>query len=140
MIKKFYSHRHRPGWKYDSRRKQYYSWGFDIRLSDGRRKREPGFLSRGEVEAALARISLAEKDMRYGFLIAEDVPTVRELVDSHIEHINNRREETRARRVLNTLCEELPEGLKANELLTGHIQTFVDRRRRDGLGPSSIDR
>jgi integrase len=140
MIKKFYSNRHRPGWKYDARRKQYYSWGFDIRLKDGRRKREPGFLSQSEVEAALARISLAEKDMRYGFLIAEGIHTVRELADSHIKQINNSREETRARRVLNTLCEDLPEGLKTNELLTKHLQSFVDRRGREGLRPSSIDR
>jgi integrase len=140
MIKKFYSNRHRPGWKYDSKRKQYYSWGFDIRLSDGRRKREPGFLSEAEVQAVLARIRLAEKDLRYGFIAQREAPTLSELAVKHISKLTNRKEEVRARRVLNTLCEEIPGGLKVNELLTTHIDVFVERRRKEGLGPSSIDR
>jgi hypothetical protein len=140
MIKKFYSNRHRTGWKYDARRKQYFSWGFDIRLTDGRRKREPGFLTQAEVEAALGRIRLAERDVRYGFLAPLEIPTVQQLADRHVAHIANSREEVRARRVLNTLCEEIPKGLKVNELLTPHLQEFVSRRQRDGLRPSSIDR
>ena len=140
MIKKFYSNRHRPGWKHDAKRKQYVSWGFDIRLTDGRRKREAGFLNQAEVEVVLARMRLAEKDLRYGFATPKDLPTIRELVDRHIAKITNRREEVRARRVLNTLCQEIPHTLKVNELLTTHVEKFVDRRRREGQAPSSIDR
>jgi integrase len=140
MIKKFYSNRHRPGWKYDSKRKQFYSWGFDIRLSDQRRKREAGFLSQAEVEAVLARIRLAEKDLRYGLMAPKAVPTVRELAEKHTAKLTSRREEVRARRVLNTLCEVIPGGLKINELLATHLSDFVDRRRKEGLGPSSVDR
>lgn len=140
MIKKFYSNRHRPGWKWDSKRKQYFSWGFDIRLSDGRRRREPGFLSYAEVEAVLARIQLAEKDLRYGFITTKDFPTLRELADKHITKLSNRREQVRARRVLNTLIDEVSESLKVNELLTKHIESFADRRRGEGQAPSSVDR
>lgn len=140
MIKRFYSNRHRTGWKFDGKRKQYYSWGFDIRLSDGRRKREAGFLSEAEVQAVLARIRLAEKDLRYGFISPQEAPTVRELAEKHVSKLSSCREEVRARRVLNTLCEEIPDGLKVNELLTSHIDSFVERRRNEGLGPSSIDR
>src|ERR1051326_4111291 len=140
MIKKFFSNRHRVGWKFDGKRKQYFSWGFDIRLTDGRRKREAGFLSEAEVQALLARIRLAEKDLRYGFIAQHEAPTVSELAEKHVAKLSNRREETRARRVLKTLCEEIPQGLKVNELLTTHIDKLVDRRRDEGLGPSSIDR
>src|SRR5688572_23285320 len=133
MIKKFYSNRHRTGWKYDVRRKQYFSWGYDIRLADGRRKREPGFLTRAEVEAVLGRIRSAERDGRYGFLAPLEIPTVQQLADTHVDQIGNTREEVRARRVLNTLCEEIPKRLKVNELLTPHLQEFVARRQRDGL-------
>lgn len=140
MIKKFFSNRHRPGWKYDSKKKQYYSYGFDIRLSDGRRKRENGFLNQAEVEAVLARIRLAEKDFRYGFITPKEAPTVRELAEKHVTKLTNRREQVRARRVLNTLCEEIPDGFKVNELLTSHIEMFVERRQREGQAPSSVDR
>lgn len=140
MIKKFYSNRHRPGWKYDSKQKRYWSWGFDIRLSDRRRKREAGFLNQAEVEAVLARIRLAEKDERYGFATPAEAPTVRELADKHVTKLNSRKEHVRALRVLNTLCEEIPELLKVNELLTAHLEKFVERRRSEGQAPSSIDR
>jgi len=139
MIKKFYSNRHRPGWKYDRQRKQYYSWGFDIRLSEGRRKREAGFLNEAEVQAVLARIKLAEKDLRYGFIAPKDVPTLRELAEKHITKLS-RRESIRARRILNALCEQVSEGLKVDELLTTHIDKLVDRRRDEGCGLSTIDR
>jgi integrase len=140
MIKKFYSNRQRIGWKYDTRKKKYFSWGFDIRLADGRRKRESGFLSQAEVEAAVSRIRLAEKDLRYGFLIPKDLPTMRELADKHVSQFLNRNEQVRARRVLNTLCEEIPQGLRINQVLTSHLNSFVERRQRDGQAPSSIDR
>src|ERR1043165_2445812 len=139
MIKKFYSNRDRPGWKYDTKQKRYYSWGFDIRLSDGRRKREPGFLSEAEVQAVLARIRLAEKDLRYGFIASKEVPTLRQLAEKHVTKLS-RRESIRARRILNALCEEVSEELRINELLATHLDKLVERRQKDGCGLSTIDR
>jgi integrase len=140
MIKKVYSNRHRAGSKFDTKRKQYFSWGYDIRLADGHRRRESGFLSQAEVESVLARIRLAEKDLRYGFLTPRNIPTFRELCTKHVETSNNRREVTRARRVLAALAEELSATAKVTEILTTHLQSFVERRRKDGLSASSIDR
>lgn len=97
-------------------------------------------MTQAEVEAVLGRIRSAEKDMRHGFRPPLEIPTVQELADSHVAHITNTREEVRARRVLYTLCAEVPKGLKVNELLTRHLRSFVDQRRRDALQPSSIDR
>ena len=134
MIKKFHSNRHRPGWKYDAQRKQYFSWCFDIRRADGRRKREAGFLSKAEAESVVARLRLSERDERYPFLAPRNVPTVQELVNKHLENVHNRREEVIERRVLTTLCEELPKDLKVTEILTTHVQTFSDRRRRWATG------
>src|SRR5688572_31759487 len=107
MIKKYYSNRNRAGWKYDARLKKYYSWGFDIRLEDGRRKREPGFDSRTHAESAVARASALEKEIRYGFVIPQEVPTLREVCNKKLDLIANRRELVRATRVLGTLCSEL---------------------------------
>jgi len=141
MIKKFYSNRNRAGWRYDAKLGKFYSWGFDIRLADGRRKREPGFVNKAAAELAAARIRLTEKEIRYGFFLApEQVPTIGEVFQKRLEHITNRRERTRANRVLATLCAELPPDLSVTELVSSHVQKFVDKRKRDGLSPESINR
>jgi len=140
MIKKFYSKRNRPGWKYDARLKRYYSWGFDIRLGYGRRKREPGFSSRADAESAVAQLRSRQKEIRYGFVAPKEVPTLREVCDRKLDLIVNSREKVRATRVLQTLCDELPELRRITELETAHLQRFVERRKGDGLSASSINR
>ncbi len=140
MIKKFYSKRQRAGWKYDARLKQYYSWGFDIRRTYGRRKREPGFDSRAHAESAVARLRALEKEIQYGFVLPKEVPTLREVCDKKLELIANTRERVRATRVLRTLCDELPEVRRVTELETADVQRFVDKRKRDGLSAPSINR
>src|SRR5687768_17486606 len=107
MIRKFYSNRNRPGWKYDARLKKYYSWGFDMWLADGRRKRDTGFRSRVEVETAVARIRLLEKEIKYGFVLPVPAPTLREVCDKKLELTVNQKELVRATRVLGVLCNEL---------------------------------
>jgi hypothetical protein len=81
-----------------------------------------------------------KRDLRYGFITPQDFPSVQELADKHVVKLPNRREQVRARRVLRTLCEEIPETLRVNELLTKHLEAFADRRGREGLVPSSVDR
>ena len=51
-IKKFYSNKAKAGWRWEAKKKQYYSWGLDIRLANGKRLREPGFGTRELAEAA----------------------------------------------------------------------------------------
>ncbi len=140
MIKKFYSNKNRPGWRYDARLKKYYSWGFDIRLEDGRRKREPGFDSRTHAESAVARLRAVEKEIRYGFVPPKEIPTLREICDKKLSLIANRREEVRATRVLRTLCAELPDVRRITELETAHLQRFVEQRKKNGLSATSINR
>ena len=140
MIRKFYSNRNRPGWKHDEKKKKYFSWGFDIRLGDGRRKREPGFLNKADAESAVSRIRLLEKEMRYGFVAPAESPTLNELREKKLELTANRREYIRAKRVLQTFCALLPDVKRAAALQTSHIQKYVDHRRRDGLSPQSINR
>jgi len=153
MIRNFYSNRNRPGWRYnpkgwpdDPKRRKYKSWGFDIRLYDfqGRdigRKRQSGFLNQAEASSVVARIRESERNQQYGVPVLTQAPTVIKLAAKHVEQITNRRERVRATRVLNTLCAEVGgETLTVDELHSSHLLKFVDRRRRDGLSPSSINR
>jgi hypothetical protein len=62
------------------------------------------------------------------------------LAAKHLEQISNRHEKIRATRVLNTLCAEIGETLTVDELHSSHLLKFVERRRQDGLMPSSVNR
>ncbi len=61
-IKKVFSNKAKPGWKFDEKKNQFWSWGFDIRTENGSRKRESGFGSRQLAENAVARIRISEKE------------------------------------------------------------------------------
>lgn len=139
MIKKFYSNRNRPGWRYDTRLKKYYSWGFDMWLANGHRKRETGFLNRADVESAVSRVRQLEKEMKYGFVVPAQMPTVEEIAEKKLSLTMNRHEYVRAKRVLRVFC-KLSQVRRANELKTEHIQRYVDLRRKDGVGLSTVDR
>jgi integrase len=140
MIKKVFSNRSRVGWRYDSKRRKYWSWKFDIRFADGRRKRQAGFISQEEAQTVLAQIRQAERDRQYGIVQLAEMPTMAKLVAKHVDQIGNRREKVRARRVLSTLCAEISETLKLDQLHSSHLLKFVERRRREGQSPSSINR
>ena len=140
MIKKVYSNRNRPGWKYDAAKRKHYSWHFDIRLADGRRKKESGFLSKADVEAAVARIRLLEKEMKYGFVTQpKDIPNLEEICRKKLDLTPNRHELARATRVLHIFCDEA-QVKRATDVQSAHMQKFVDRRRKDGVSPQSINR
>nr|MBA4185661.1 hypothetical protein [Acidobacteriota bacterium] len=64
-VKKVFSNKAKPGWKYDEKTKQFWSWGFDIWLENGKRKRESGFGSRQLAENAVSRIRINEKEGKY---------------------------------------------------------------------------
>ena len=140
MIKKFYSNKSRIGWRYDQQKRKHFSWGFDIRLADGRRKREPGFLNKADAESAVPRVRLLEKEVRYGFVAPTESPTLDELREKKLELTADRREYIRAKRVLQTFCALLPDVKRATALQTSHLQKYVDHRRKDGLSPQSINR
>ena len=139
MIKKFYSNRARPGWRLDSRLKKYFSWGFDMWLANGHRKRETGFANRSDVEAAVSRIRQLEKESKYGFVRQAEVPTLESVCEKKLSLTPNRHEWVRAQRVLSAFC-LVAQVKRANEVKTEHIQRYVDLRRREGLKPQSIVR
>jgi len=138
MIKKFFSNRNRPGWKYDSRLKKYYSWGFEMYLASGRRKRETGFLNRADVESVVVRIRQLEKEMRYGVTMSVEAPTLEEVSAKKLTLTASRREQVRAKRVL-AVFRRVAQVKRVTELKTEHLQRFVDFRRKE-VQPQSVDR
>ena len=138
MIKKFYSNRNRPGWKYDARLKKYFSWGFDMWLASGRRKRETGFLNKDDVESAVSRVRQLEKEMKYGFVAPPESPTLEDACQKKLSLTVSRREHTRAKRVLSSFC-RVAQVKRVTEVRTEHLQRFIDLRRKD-ISPQSADR
>ena len=57
-VKKVFSNKAKSGWKYDEKTKQFWSWGFDIWLENGKRRRESGFGSKQLAENAVSRIRI----------------------------------------------------------------------------------
>jgi len=139
MIKKFFSNRARPGWRFDSRLKKYYSWGFDMWLANGHRKRETGFANRADVEATVSRVRQLEKESKYGFVRPVEAPTLEAVCEKKLALTPNKHEHVRAKRVLAGFC-RVAEVKKANEVRTEHVQRYVDLRKREGLKPQSIVR
>ena len=139
-IRKFYSSKEKPGWKKEGQR--FASWGFDIRLEDGRRKRESGFGTRALAEAAAARIKLGEKNKKYELEDKTEKfsPTFFELAQKRLPTIQNKRERVRSVTVLNMFIEMLPEDIKVVDLKKKHIIDFKEKRFADGLKASSVDR
>src|SRR5689334_8797817 len=99
MIKKFFSNRARPGWRFDSRLKKYYSWGFDMWLANGHRKRETGFANRADVEATVSRVRQLEKESKYGFVRPVEAPTLETVCEKKLSLTPNKHEHVRAKRV-----------------------------------------
>jgi excisionase family DNA binding protein len=80
MIKKFYSKRVKKHWKYDAKEKLYWSHGYDIRLVDGRRVRQAGFMSEADAVAAVGAIRAAEKELKHGFVADSAHPRLSKMV------------------------------------------------------------
>ncbi|MBA3632630.1 MAG: tyrosine-type recombinase/integrase [Acidobacteria bacterium] len=143
-IKKFYSAKSKAGWRWDSSTEKFWSWGFDIWLESGRRKRESGFGTRQLAENAAARIRLAEKNSRYELTDARKFPTVCELFQKRIEAIGEHAEKTRAVRVLNALLDCLTEkgfsDLRINQLTTSQINFYVEHRQKENVKDETINR
>jgi integrase len=137
-IKKIYSNKAKPGWKFDGKR--YWSYGFDIYLQSGRRKRESGFATRDLANAAVARIKLSEKNRKYELVDYSVFPTCAELFQKRLDNLTVRGERVRSKRVLQTLLDLIPEDLKINELTTAHINFYTERRTKEKVKAETINR
>lgn len=92
-VKKFYSTKAKAGWRFDGRK--FWSYGYDIYLESGKRKRESGFGNK-ETAAAAARIKLAEKNLRYDLTDTRKFPLLSELFQKRIENVSEYEEQTRS--------------------------------------------
>jgi integrase len=141
-IKKFYSTKAKAGWRFDG--KKFWSYGFDIYLESGKRKRESGFATKDLASSAAARIKLGEKNKKYELTDARKFPTVAELFQKRIDNLTERGEKVRSRRVLQTILDLLSErdlsGLRINELTTNHIDLYTQTRRSENVKDETINR
>lgn len=118
-------------------------WGFDIRIRDGagmKRVRIYTFETRREAEQALAIIRRREQEERFGLTPQIDRPRLADLAKQRVASIELRSERVRAERVLQTLLELLPEGMRIDEITTPDLRKFVEKRQADGQANSSINR
>lgn len=143
-IKKFYSSKAKAGWKFDATRKKFWSYGFDIYLSDGKRKRESGFATKDLAQAAAARIKLGEKNKKYELTDARKFPTCAALFQKRIENATEYDERTRSKRILQAMLDLLDahdlHGLRINELTTNHIDIYTEARRAENVKDETINR
>jgi integrase len=137
-IKKFYSTKEKAGWRWDAGKKQFWSWGFDIRLGNGSRRRESGFASRQIAEQSVARIRISEKEGKYD-LETRKFPFVTEVLEKRLERIESKKERVRAETIFHRWLSMLPKRLRFNELAPAHIQLYIDERLRE-IKASSINR
>lgn len=126
-IKKFYSNKAKPGWRWDEKTKKFSSWGYDVRFEDGSRKRENGFSSKQLAENAVARIRISEKEGKYD-LTRREFPLVLEVCEKRLKRIESKKERTRAITILNRWLAMLPPNLKINELAQSHIRLYINAR------------
>jgi len=141
-VKKFYSTKAKAGWKFDGKR--FWSYGFDIYLESGKRKRESGFATKDLATAAASRIKLGEKNKKYELTDARKFPTVAELFQKRIDNVIDRNEKVRSQRILQTILDLLDKrglnGLRIDELTTNHIDLFTQARRRENVTDTTINR
>lgn len=127
MIKQMYSRRlKRKVWRLDG--KQH-----------GKRFRR-FFMKKTDAEAVAYKLAHDETTRRYGLPASVDRPFISELVTKRIEVVTNKREQTRSKRVLKEFLKIIPQALCVDEITKADVQLYVDRRKRDGLKPQSINR
>ena len=77
---------------------------------------------------------------KFGIKTVGQSPALTELFVRRCAVIDNRRERTRARRVLSYLEDLLPHGIGVDQITTSDLQLFVEKRKQDGLSDSSVTR
>jgi integrase len=139
-VKKFYSTKAKAGWKFDAKKEKFWSYGYDIYLESGRRKRESGFGTKDLATSAAARIKLGEKNKLYELTDYRKFPTCAELFQKRIENAPLQGEKSRSRRVLQNILDLLPEDLRINDLTVSHINTYISARQKENVKDETINR
>lgn len=121
-----------------SRKHKKRMWKLDVRVNNKRVRRL--FHTKGDAESVAYKLQHDSTLQRYGIRSISDSPEFQDLINRRCAVIANKRERTRATRVLNSLLSVLPNGVQVNQVSTSDLQRFVERRSLDGLQPQSINR
>lgn len=139
-VKKFYSTKAKAGWKFDAKQNKFWSYGYDIYLESGKRKRESGFATKDLATSAAARIKLGEKNKKFELVDLSKFPTCAELFQKRIDNVPLRGEKVRSQRVLQTILDTLPDDLPINELTVSHINNYISARQKEAVKDETINR
>ena len=140
-VKKFYSTKAKAGWRFDAKENKFWSYGYDIYLESGKRKRESGFATKDLAQAAASRIKLGEKNKKFELVDSRKFPTCAALFQKRIDSCGLRGEKMRSKRILETILGLLPEkDLRINELTTAHINLYISLRQKENVRDETINR
>ena len=128
----------KPGYPYDRKRKQYYSWGFDIWVN-GKRLQERGFATEQAAEDAVAEIRRQQKNARHGIEEPAESPFLIDLFQKKLRSMSSRQEKVRAKRVFEDLLQMLPDEIRVSEVRTAHIQNYIQYRLSE-VSPATVKR
>lgn len=127
MIKQVYSPKH-----------QKKVWQVDIRIN--KRRVRATLFTKADAESVAYKLQHDASLRKFGIKTVGQAPALSDLFTRRCAVIHNRREQTRARRVLTYLENLLPHGIGVDQVTTSDLQLFVEKRSEDGLSPSSISR
>lgn len=132
MIKKEFSKRAgRDLWKYDI-------W---IRIGGKMYRRKAHvFETRRQAEEAVRLIQQRAREAQYGLTPEIDRPRLADLAARRLADITSPQEARMAKRLFAILLGLLPPGVLVDQISTADLRLFVERRRADGIAPSSINR
>lgn len=113
-------------------------WVLDIRVN--KKRVRATLFSKADAESVAYKLQHDQSLKKFGIRSLADAPAFAELIERRCAVIHNRRERTRARRVLTSLLSLLPRAVTIDQVTTADIQRYVEMRTKDGLEPQSVDR
>lgn len=113
-------------------------WVVDIRVN--KKRIRATLFTKADAESVAYKLQHDHSLKKFGIRSVVDAPAFAELIERRCAVIHNRRERTRARRVLTSLLSLMPRGVVVDQVTTADIQKYVELRSRDGLEPQSINR
>lgn len=113
-------------------------WQVDIRVN--KKRVRATLFTKADAESVAYKLQHDHSLKKFGIRSVVDAPAFAELIERRCAVIANRRERTRARRVLTSLLSLLPRGVAVDQVTTADIQKYVEHRIRQKLLPQSVDR
>lgn len=127
MIRQRYSHKHKKK-----------VWEVDIRVN--RRRIRATLFTKADAESVAYKLQHDASLKKFGIRTVGQAPALSDLFNRRCAVIDNKRERTRARRVLSYLESLVPHGIAVDQVTTPDLQAFVEKRMQDGLSASSVSR